>query len=201
LTLDLSEAQSMPGVVRIFTYKDIPGINQIGGIVPDEPLLAEDHVHFNGMPVALVVAESVEIAQAALKKIKIEIDPLPIITDPREAREKGELIVPPRTFKIGDTTAAWNDCEFIFEGIAETNGQEHLYIETQGAYTLPIENDCIKVYSSTQGPNAVQRHMADVLAIPMHRLEIDVTRLAVALAAKKTRQLFGRSLFFSDLSS
>jgi xanthine dehydrogenase large subunit len=185
LTLDLSEAQSMPGVVRIFTFKDIPGINQIGGIVPDEPLLAEDHVHFNGMPVALVVAESVEIAQAALKKIKIEIDPLPTITDPREAREKGELIVPPRTFKIGDTTAAWNECEFIYEGIAETNGQEHLYIETQGAYTLPIENDCIKVYSSTQGPNAVQRHMADVLAIPMHRLEIDVTRLGGGFGGKE----------------
>ncbi|HEX8331005.1 MAG TPA: xanthine dehydrogenase, partial [Segetibacter sp.] len=68
LHLDLTEAEAMPGVVRIFTYKDIPGINQIGGIVPDEPLLAEDHVHFNGMPVALVVAESVDIAQAALKK-------------------------------------------------------------------------------------------------------------------------------------
>ena len=146
LSLDLSEAEKMKGVVRIFTYKDIPGRNQIGGIVPDEPLLAEDHVHFNGMPVAFVVATSVEAAQAAVKKITIEIDPLPIITDPREAKEKGELIVPPRTFKIGDTTDAWKECDYIFEGIAETNGQEHLYIETQGAYTLPLEHGCIKVY-------------------------------------------------------
>ena len=52
IDLDLSLAEEMEGVVRIFTCKDIPGENQIGGIVPDEPLLAEDIVHFKGMPVA-----------------------------------------------------------------------------------------------------------------------------------------------------
>ncbi len=185
LLLDLSEAEKTEGVIRIFIYKDIPGRNQIGGIVPDEPLLAEDHVHYNGMPVAFVVASSQEIAQAAVKKIKIEIDPLSIITDPREAKEKGELIVPPRTFKLGDTEDGWDKCDYIFEGIAETNGQEHLYIETQGAYTLPLEHGCIKVYSSTQGPTAVQRHMADVLNIPMHQLEVDVTRLGGGFGGKE----------------
>jgi xanthine dehydrogenase large subunit len=81
--LDFTQALQMPGVVQILTYKDIPGENQIGGIVPDEPLLAEHHVHFQGMPVALVLAETEEAGQAALKKIIIEIDPLPIITDAR----------------------------------------------------------------------------------------------------------------------
>ncbi len=185
LHLDISTAEKMPGVVRIFTCKDIPGKNQIGGIVPDEPLLAEDIVHFVGMPIALVVAESVEMAYAALHKIKIEIDPLPIITDPRIAKEKGELIVPPRTFKLGDSAAAWAACEHVFEGIAETNGQEHLYIETQGAYSVQTEDGGIKVYSSTQGPTAVQRHMADVLGIPMHRIEVDVTRLGGGFGGKE----------------
>ena len=114
IELDLSEAEKMKGVVRIFTAKDVPGRNQIGGIVPDEPLLAEDHIHFNGMPVAFVVAESQDIAQAATKKIRIKIDPLPIITDPREAKEKGELIVPPRTFKLGDTTSQWERLHTYF---------------------------------------------------------------------------------------
>ncbi len=183
--LDLSAAEKMNGVVRIFTSKDIPGKNQIGGIVADETLLAEDHVHFIGMPVAFVVAESLEIAQAAVKKIHIEIDPLPVIADPREAKEKGELIVPPRTFKLGDTEAQWKNCAHIFEGTADTNGQEHLYIETQGAYAIPVENNCIKIYSSTQGPTAVQRHTADVLGIPMHRLEIDVTRIGGGFGGKE----------------
>ncbi len=185
INLDTSLAEKMPGVVRIFTYKDIPGDNQIGGIVPDEPLLAEDEVHFNGMPVAFVVAETNEIAQAAVKSIKIDIEPLLVITDPREAKEKNELIIPPRTFSLGNIDTAWKNCTHIFEGIAETNGQEHLYIETQGAYTIPQENDCIKVYSSTQGPTAVQRHMAAVLKIPMHRLEVDVTRLGGGFGGKE----------------
>ena len=185
INLDLSEAEKTEGVVRIFTYKDIPGENQIGGIVPDETLLAEEEVHFNGMPVAFVVATSVEIAQAAVKKIKIEIEPLKIITNPRIAKENNSLLVPPRTFKMGDTAEAFTNCTHVFEGIAETNGQEHLYIETQGAYALPSEHDAIKVYSSTQGPTAVQRHMAKVLGIPMHRLEIEVTRLGGGFGGKE----------------
>ena len=185
LNLDVKAATAMPGVERIFTYKDIPGRNQIGGIVPDEPLLAEDHVHYVGMPVAFVVAETQDIAYAAVKKIFLKVDTLPIITDARIARKQNELIVPPRTFKIGDSEAAWDQCSYIYEGSADTNGQEHLYIETQGAYTIPIENNCIKVYSSTQGPTAVQRHMADVLGIPMHRIEVDVTRLGGGFGGKE----------------
>ena len=71
--LDLKEAQNTEGVVAILTYKDILGENQIGGIILDEPLLAEHHVHFCGMPIALVVAETDEAARFALKKIKVEI--------------------------------------------------------------------------------------------------------------------------------
>ncbi len=184
-SLDLSAAEAIEGVIRIFTYKDIPGANQIGGIVPDEPLFAEEEVHFNGMPVAMVVAETREIADAAVKKIKMQVDPLPVITQPRIAKENGSLIVPPRTFKLGDSASAFAECTYIFEGIAETNGQEHLYIETQGAYALPVENNNIRVYSSTQGPTAVQRHMAAVLGVPMHRLEIDVTRLGGGFGGKE----------------
>ncbi len=185
ISLDITEAEKINGVVRIFTAKDIPGENQIGGIIPDEELLASTHVHFCGMPVALVIATTEEIARAAVKKIKIEIDPLPIITDPREAKEKGELIIPPRTFQLGDTTNAWIQCEYIFEGKTETNGQEHLYIETQGAYALPLENGAIKIYSSTQGPTAVQRTAARVLAVPMNKIEVDTTRLGGGFGGKE----------------
>ncbi len=185
IKLDISAAENTPGVVRVFTHKDITGINQIGSIVKDEELFAEDIVHFQGMPIAFVVAESVEIAQAAVKKITIEIDPLHIITDPREAKEKNELLTPPRTFNLGNIDSVWEQCDYIFEGKTETNGQEHLYIETQGAYSLPLDHDSIKVFSSTQGPTAVQSHMADVLGIPMHRLEIDVTRLGGGFGGKE----------------
>ena len=185
ISVDYTEAENFPGVVRIFTFKDIPGINQIGGIVPDEILMAVATVHFSGMPIAFVVATSVAIARHARSLIKINFKSLPVITNPREAKEKGHLIVPPRQFKIGDTDAAFKNCAHIIEGTANTNGQEHLYIETHGAYAMPLENKALKVYSSTQGPTAVQKHMADVLDIPMHKLEIDVTRLGGGFGGKE----------------
>lgn len=185
LNLYMEAALQTAGVVRIFTFKDIPGVNQIGGIVQDEPLLATDKVDFCGMPIAFVVATSEEAARAAVKKIRVETESLPVITDPREAKEKGELIIPPRTFQLGDIESAWNNCEYIFEGRTETNGQEHLYIETQGAYSVPSENEAIKIYSSTQGPTAVQRHCANVLGIPMHRIEVDVARLGGGFGGKE----------------
>ncbi|MBL7745183.1 MAG: molybdopterin-dependent oxidoreductase [Chitinophagaceae bacterium] len=185
LSLNMDEALRMPGVVKVFTAKDIPGENQIGGIVPDEELLAGTHVHFCGMPIAMVIAETDEAARAAVKKIKAEIEPLPVITDPREAKEKGELIIPPRTFKTGNTDSAWSRCDHIFEGRAETNGQEHLYIETQGAYAVPQENGVIRIYSSTQGPTAVQRTAARILAVPMNKVEVDTTRLGGGFGGKE----------------
>ena len=183
--LDVSEALKSEGVIGIFTAKDIPGENQIGGIIPDEPLLADHHVHFCGMPVAFVVAESDELARMALKKIVLEIKNLPVIIDPREAQQKGELIIPPRTFKIGNSSDAFPNCEYVFEGRADSNGQEHLYIETQGAYTYPLENGAIRIHSSTQGPTAVQRTCAKVLGLPMHQLEVDVTRLGGGFGGKE----------------
>jgi xanthine dehydrogenase large subunit len=183
--LDVTAALQVPGVVNIFTYKEVTGENQIGGIIPDEPLFAEHHVHFCGMPIAFVVAESNEAARAAVKKIKAVIEPLPVITDPREAKEKGELIIPPKVFQLGNIEDAWQQCSYIFEGRAETNGQEHLYIETQGAYAVPVENNALKIYSSTQGPTAVQRAVCKALGVPQHQVEVEVTRLGGGFGGKE----------------
>ena len=183
--LDLSKALAVPGVVRILTYKDVPGENQIGGIIPDEPLFVEDEIHFWGMPVALIIATSEDVARQARKLITIELEELPVITDPREAREKGELIIPPRRFQLGDAKKAWAECAHVFEGRADTNGQEHLYIETQGAYAYPTEHGSVRISSSTQGPTAVQKTVARVLGVPMHKVEVDVTRLGGGFGGKE----------------
>ena len=180
-----SGAGGLEGVVRVITAKDLIGENQIGGIILDEPLLADGHVHFQGMPIVLVLAETEEAARRAVKKIKIDIEPLEIITDPRVAFAKNELIIPPKAFKLGDTEGVFPTCAHIFKGRADVNGQEHLYIETQGAYTIPTEGGGLKVYSSTQGPTAVQRAVARVTALPMHQIEVDVTRLGGGFGGKE----------------
>ncbi len=184
-SIDLSYAKSMKGVKEIFTYKDIPGENQIGGIIPDEPLLAENEVHFIGMPVAIVIAESKFTAREAAKNIKIEIEPLEIITEPREAFKKGELIIPPRIFTSGNIQNAWKECAVIAVGVCESGGQEHLYLETQGAFAFPVEGGGVKIISSTQGPTAVQRAASNVLGISMHKIEVEVLRLGGGFGGKE----------------
>jgi len=183
--IDLSEAKSIEGVERIFTFNDITGKNQIGGIIEDEPLLAEGEVHFIGQPVAFIVAKSEIIARKAAKLIKIDIEELEVITDPREAQERDHLLTPPRTFKMGNVSNEWAKCDYIFEGKVETGGQEHLYIETQGSYAYPIDNGSIKIHSSTQGATLVQKIAARVLGMPMHRVEVDVARLGGGFGGKE----------------
>ena len=184
-SIDYSKAEALEGVERIFTYKDVPGENEIGGIIPDEPLFAEAEVHFWGMPIALIVAESEFIARKARGLIEIEIEDLPVITTAKEAKAKGSFINAPRSFSLGDTEKAFADCDYVFEGETFSNGQEHLYIEAQGAYAEPMENGNIKVTSSTQGPTAVQKTIAKVLGIAMHKVEVDVTRLGGGFGGKE----------------
>ncbi len=183
--IDYSKAKKLDGVSRIFTYKDIPGENQIGGIIPDEPLFSEDEIHFWGQPIAFIVAESEFIARQARRLITIEIEELPVITTCKEAKEKGSFINAPRSFSLGNTDDAFKSCDYIFEDETFSNGQEQLYLETQGAYAEPLENGNIKITSSTQGPTAVQKTTANVLGVPMHKIEVDVTRLGGGFGGKE----------------
>ena len=183
--IDYSKAEQLEGVARIVTYKDIPGENQIGGIIPDEPLFAENDVHFWGQPIALIVAESEFIARQARRLITIDIEELPVITTAKEAKEKGRFINAPRSFNLGDTKKAFKGCDYVFEGETFSNGQEQLYLETQGAYAEPLENGNIKITSSTQGPTQVQKTAAKVLGVPMHKIEVDVTRLGGGFGGKE----------------
>jgi xanthine dehydrogenase large subunit len=185
INVDYSKAINVPGVIKIFTHKDILGVNQIGSIIPDEQLWADNVVHFIGQPIAFIVAESEAVAKKARKLINIDIEELPIITTAKEAKEKGSFISDSRSFKLGDTTASFENCDYIFTGNTFSNGQEHLYLETQGCYAVPMENEGIKIISSTQGPTAVQKITAQVLGVAMHKIEVNVIRLGGGFGGKE----------------
>jgi xanthine dehydrogenase large subunit len=184
-SVDYSKALTLPGVITILTHEDIPGKNQIGGIIPDEELFASKDVHFAGQPIALIIAESNQIGFEARTLIDINILEKEVIVDPRQAQKNNQLILPPRTFELGDTGNSWEKCAHVFQGQADSNGQEHLYIETQGAYAIPLENGQIRISSSTQGPTAVQRTTATVLNVGMHKIEVDVVRLGGGFGGKE----------------
>ncbi|MBD3278908.1 MAG: molybdopterin-dependent oxidoreductase, partial [Candidatus Aegiribacteria sp.] len=183
--IDTSAALSMPGVQDVITASRIPGENQIGNIIMDEPLLAEEEVHFIGEPVALVLARSRKEAEAAANEVRIDIEELPGITDPREAAKAGMLIAPPRTFSMGSVEKALAECDIIVSGRADSGGQEHLYLERQGSFAEPMENGSIKVTAGTQGPTFVQKVAARVLGLPMNSIQVDVIRLGGAFGGKE----------------
>ena len=150
ISVNYAKAEAIKGVIKIFTYKDILGENQIGGIIPDEPLWAEKEVHFIGQPIAFIVAKNEAIAKKARALIKIDIEELPVITTAKEAKEQGSFINAPRSFKLGNTENSFAKCNYVYEGNTFSNGQEHLYLETQCSYSSHMENVNIKITSSTQ---------------------------------------------------
>jgi xanthine dehydrogenase large subunit len=183
--LDATPARAVRGVRAVFTARDIPGENQVGNIIKDEPLLAEQTVHYIGQPMALVVADSPEAARRAARCFAADIRELPAVFDPRAAAERGEFIVPPRTFALGDVAQAFKECNLVVEGRVESGGQEHVYLETQSALAIPEEGGRLRVYSSNQNPSGLQRTIAWVLGMPMHRIEVEVLRLGGGFGGKE----------------
>ena len=113
-------------------------------------------------------------------KIRVEIDPLPVITDPREAFKQGKLKRLPEICK-GDVNEAFKNCTHIFlKAAPKTGGQEQLYLETQGAYAYPAEHNSVKYFPPHRGLPPPQRTVARVLGVKMNQVEVDVPRPAVA---------------------
>jgi xanthine dehydrogenase large subunit len=185
ISISIDKAEKIKGVKSIFTSKDIPGENQIGGIIQDEELLAKNIVEFVGQPIAIVVADNQLVAKKAERLIDVEVEKLPAIFDAREAANKNQLIIPTRTFVRGNTEDCWTKCDYIIEGQTESGAQEHLYLETQSAIAYPVEGGGIKIISSTQSPTTVQKITARVLNLPMHKVEVDVLRIGGGFGGKE----------------
>ncbi len=184
-SLDISAARRAPGVLAVILAKDLPGTNEVGPIIHDEPLLAEDLVRYVGHPLALVIADTAAQAREAARRVRVELDELPPILDPRAAFDSGEIIGATRTFAIGRPDAAWPDCRHVVEGRCDIGGQEHVYLETQRARATPLENGRIRVLTSTQSPYAAQKHIAQVLGLHNNQIEVEVRRLGGGFGGKE----------------
>lgn len=171
--------------VRVILANDIPGANQIGFNKADEPLLPEDEWEYWGQPIAIVVASTRPLARKAAALLRVESEPLPAIFDPRDAAAKDDFIFAPRTIARGDTAGAFARCAFVAEGRVDSAGQEHVYLETQGALAQVIDGRRIHVISGTQAPSGVQKAVAAVLGLPMNMVEIEARRLGGAFGGKE----------------
>ena len=184
-TINVTEAMKIGGVVRVITSVDIPGENLVGNVPGDGPLLAGDTVEYVGQPVAVVVADTADIARKAARLVRVDVEELPPVFDAREAAARGLLIAPLRTMSRGDVDAVWDECSVIVEGTVESGGQEHLYLETQASLAVPREGGRLTLFAGTQSPTGVQRTTARVLGLGMNAVEVNVARLGGAFGGKE----------------
>lgn len=179
LSIDYSEAEKLPGVVRIFTAKDIPGRNAIGIINKDWPILAQGKVRSAADAVALVAAETEEAADQAIKAIKVEWKDLPVIFNPEDAlkpdapliHEGGNLLFK-RPVKKGDIEAGFAASHHILEKEYETQMIEHCYIEPEVGIGYIDKDGLLTIEVSTQNAHYDRADIAAVLDIAEEELRI-----------------------------
>lgn len=186
-SFNLSEAKKVPGVHAVLCYKDIPGHNQMGPVVKDEPVLAENEVTFVGQAVFLIAAETEEQCREAEKLIKVEYEQLEAILDIETAIAKNSLLGPPRKIECGDVENGLKSAKSVLTGELRTGAQEHWYLETQAALCVPGEGNEMSVFSSTQHPTETQTLVAEVLGIKRHEVVVEVKRIGGGFGGKETQ--------------
>lgn len=186
-SFDLSAAKQAPGVHAVLCSKDIPGHNQMGPVVKDEPCLAENEVQCIGQAVFLIAAETEALCLAAEKLIEVQYEPLEAILTLEKAMETRSLLGPPRKIETGNVEEALLSAPRRISGTLRTGAQEHWYLESQVCLCMPGEGKEINVFSSTQHPSETQALIAELLGIGGHEVVVEVRRMGGAFGGKETQ--------------
>ena len=185
--IDTSEAEAMAGVIAVLTAKDVP-VNEYGLGISDQPVLCgpgsskpfADRVRFVGDQVALVIAESNEIADAARKKIKVDYEDLPIVSEMEDSLADRTLLHPDKGtnlmlhYKIrhGDVDEAFKQCDVIVEGEYYTPMQEHAYLQPEAGISYLDEEGRITVVVAGQWTHEDQEQIAHSLDLPLDKIRV-----------------------------
>ena len=177
--IDTRQARAMKGVVCILTAKDVPGLNGYGIAFQDQYALAEDKVRYIGDPVALVAAETEEIAKDAVRAIRVRYRELPVITNPRQAleegapkiHEKGNLLLHSKIRK-GNVDIGFSQADVIVENTYRTHVVDHAYMETEAGVGRLDEHGNIVIWSANQCPFRDRRQVATVLGLRENRVRV-----------------------------
>jgi xanthine dehydrogenase large subunit len=185
--LDTAPCQSMPGVALVITHEDVPGQLDIGPLLPGDPLLADGLVQFVGQPILAVAADSLDNARCAAQAAIVEYQDLEPLLDVVQAMRDRQYVVDSHQQRRGDAPAALASAPHRLQGRLQIGGQEHFYLETQVSSVMPGEDGAMLVYCSTQNPTEVQKLVAEVLGIPMHKVVVDMRRMGGGFGGKETQ--------------
>ena len=187
--VDVEKIRALPGVVAVLTAADIPGVNDCGPIVHDDPILAEGEVHYLGQPVFAVIATDRDLARRAAASAKqvISVEPLPALLTPLAAHEAKSYVLPPMHMQRGDAKAAIAAAPHKLEGTLSVGGQEQFYLEGQISYAIPTENDGLRVHCSTQHPSEMQHAVAHALGLHAHHVQVECRRMGGGFGGKESQ--------------
>ena len=190
--IDTGPASRLEGVRAVMTAKDVPGTNQIGVILPDQPLLVDKEALWIGDCLALVAAESEETAERAVACIRVDEQPLPVIDDCEEAMHDSAAPLHPQgnvhthlKIRKGDVEEGFAESDIVFQETFHTQRQEHAYLETLGVVALPQGDGSLQIFGSLQCPFYVQKGVAGVLGWPMSRVRVVQTTTGGAFGGKE----------------
>jgi len=187
LSMNFDAVKAMPGVVAVYTHKDIPGTNDCGPIIHDDPILSEGLVEYVGQPIFIVVATSHDNARRAVKKAVIEYEELPAILTPQAARDAKSFVVPPMHLARGDAQAAFERSPRKLKGSLHVGGQEQFYLEGQISYAIPKEGKGMLIYCSTQHPTEMQHVVAHALHRHSHDIVVECRRMGGGFGGKESQ--------------
>ncbi|MGO4477167.1 xanthine dehydrogenase molybdopterin binding subunit [Massilia sp. 2TAF26] len=187
VSMDLAPVRASRGVVAVYTAQDIPGTNDCGPIIHDDPILADGLVQYVGQPLFVVVADSHDNARRAAKKGVVAYDELPAILTPQAARAAQSYVLPPMRLARGDAQAAFERAPHRVKGELHVGGQEQFYLEGQIAYAIPQENDGMLVLCSTQHPSEMQHVVAHALGLHSHHVVVECRRMGGGFGGKESQ--------------
>jgi xanthine dehydrogenase large subunit len=183
VAVDTSAAQRLPGVVRVLTAADVPGVND-AGIKQDEPLFPSEAM-FHGHAIVWVLGETLEAARHGAAAVRVDYEPLPALVTIDEAIAAESFQGGLRSVERGDVEAALADAAYVLAGETRIGGQEHFYLETHVSVALVDESGQVLVHSSTQHPSETQEIVAHVLGRPAHEVTVQCLRMGGGFGGKE----------------
>ena len=186
-SLDLSAVKQSPGVIDVITISDIPGHTDIGPVFGGDPILLDKEVKFHGQPVFAVLAETQEQARVAATKATMTFAEAEAILTTDEALAADAKVRPTHEFGRGDVSNTLQSAPLTASGHLSVGGQEHMYLEGQVSLAIPEEEDRMSIFTSSQHPSEVQKLVAEVLDVKLHRVAVDMRRMGGGFGGKESQ--------------
>ena len=185
--LDVEAARRSEGVAAVMTARDLPAGNDVGPVLPGDPIFADEEVEYFGQSLFAVAAETVDRAREAAHRVEVEYEDLPAIVSAEEALERGSFVLPTEVLRRGAPERALARAPRRLAGRLRMGGQDHFYLEGQIGMAVPLEGGDLLVYSSTQAPSEVQHLVAKALGRPESAVAVEVRRLGGGFGGKETQ--------------